>query len=372
MADMRLTKLAELLVNYSTEVQPGENVLVEATGIENALVKEIVKAIHKAGGRPFVNLRDPQITRELVLGATEEQMNAWGEYDSHQMDQMQAYIAIRGGSNSYEMSDVPADRMKLYQSLYSHPVHSMNRVKRTKWVVLRYPTPSMSQLAGKSTEGFEDFYFDVCTLDYEKMSRAMDPLVELMNKTDKVRLVGPGTDLSFSIKGIGGVKCCGKRNIPDGEVYTAPVKDSINGVLTYNTPTPYQGFTFENVSFTFENGKIVKATANDTERLNKILDTDEGARYIGEFSLGFHPYILDPMKDTLFDEKIDGSFHFTPGQAYDTAFNGNVSAIHWDIVCIQRPEYGGGEVWFDDRLIRKDGRFVVPELEILNPENLKG
>jgi aminopeptidase len=371
MADARFTKLADLLVNYSTEVQPGENVLVEAIGIDAALVKEIVKTVHKAGGRPYVTIRDQKITRELLMDATEEQMNTWADYDNYMMDQMQAYIAVRGGENLYELSDVPADKMKNYQTLYSHKVHSENRVKRTKWVVLRYPSPSMAQLAGKSTAAFEDFYFDVCTLDYKKMEQAMDPLQELMNKTDKVRIVGPGTDLTFSIKGIGSVKCCGKRNIPDGEVYSAPVRDSINGTLTYNTPTPYQGFTFENINFTFENGKIVKATANDTERLNKILDTDEGARYIGEFSLGFHPYILEPMKDTLFDEKIVGSFHFTPGQCYDAAKNGNKSAIHWDIVCIQRPEYGGGEIWFDDRMIRKDGRFVVPELEILNPENLK-
>ncbi|WP_058302735.1 aminopeptidase [Gorillibacterium timonense] len=371
MKDPRLAKLADILVNYSTSIQPGENVLIEAIGIENPLVQEIVKAVHAAKGNPFVAIRDPQITRTLVLDSTEEQISTWSDIDNYMMNQMQAYIGIRGGSNSYEMADVPAEQMKSYQALYNHKVHSENRVKRTKWVILRYPTPAMAQLAGKSTEEFEDFYFDVCTLDYRKMEKAMDPLEELMKKTDKVRIVGPGTDLSFSIKDIGAVKCCGKRNIPDGEVYSAPVRDSVNGVLSYNTPSPYQGFTFENVKLTFENGKIVKAEANDNERINKIFDTDEGARYIGEFSFGFHPYIKDPMKDTLFDEKIDGSFHFTPGQCYDAAYNGNKSAIHWDMVCIQRPEYGGGEIWFDDRLIRKDGRFVVPELEILNPENLK-
>ncbi|WP_040949570.1 aminopeptidase [Gorillibacterium massiliense] len=371
MADIRYAKLADLLVNYSTEVQPGENVLVEATNVEKALVNEIVKAVHKAGGHPFVTLRDTSVTRQLLMNATDEQLKIWADFDKNTMDQMQAFIGISSRDNIYELSDVPTDRMNAYQSLYSHKVHSNTRVKNTKWVVLRYPNGSMAQLAGKSTEAFEDFYFDVCTLDYRKMELAMDPLEELMSKTDKVRIVGPGTDLSFSIKGIGAVKCCGKRNIPDGEVYSAPIRDSVNGTLSYNTPTPYQGTTFENVVFTFENGKIVKATSNDTDRMNEILDTDEGARYIGEFSLGFHPGILEPMKETLFDEKIAGSFHFTPGQCYDRAYNGNVSAVHWDIVCIQRPEYGGGEIWFDDRLIRKDGRFVVPELEGLNPENLK-
>ncbi|GAX91300.1 aminopeptidase [Effusibacillus lacus] len=371
MLDPRLSKLADVLVNYSTRVQKGENVLIEAFGIDPALVKELVKAVHKAGGNPFVNLRDQSVIRQLVLEGTEEQMRTWAEFDRFQMEKMQAYIGIRGGYNISEMSDVPDDKMRLYSSLYNHVVHSSTRVKKTRWVVLRYPNPSMAQLANMSTEAFENFYFDVCTMDYAKMSKAMDPLKELMDKTDRVKITGPGTELTFSIKGIGSVKCDGGLNIPDGEVYSAPVRNSVNGVISFNTPTPYQGFTFENVRLEFKDGKIVNATANDTERINKILDTDEGARYIGEFAIGFNPYIREPMKDILFDEKIDGSFHFTPGQCYDDAFNGNQSAIHWDMVMIQRPEYGGGEIWFDDRLIRKDGRFVIPELEGLNPENLK-
>lgn len=238
-------------------------------------------------------------------------------------------------------------------------------------VYLRYPTPSMAQLANKSTEAFEQYYFDVCTMDYAKMAKAMQPLKELMERTDRVKIIGPGTELTFSIRGIPAIPCPGEYNIPDGEVFTAPVRDSVNGVITFNTPSPYQGFTFEQVRLEFVDGKIVHATANDTERLNKILDTDEGARYIGEFALGVHPVIREPMQDILFDEKIDGSFHFTPGRCYDEASNGNISNIHWDMVMIQRPEYGDGEIWFDDQLIRKDGRFLLPELAPLNPENLK-
>jgi len=371
MMDPRLERLADVLVNYSTDVQPGDNVLIEAFGIDNALVRAVVRQVHKAGGRPYVNLRDHQVTRELLLSASEEQIRTWAEYDQKQMSMMQAYIGIRGGNNIYEMSDVPDEKMKLYNRLYNHPVHSMTRVRKTKWVVLRYPSPSMSQLASMSTDAFEELYFNVCTMDYSRMSAAMDALVDLMNRTDRVRLVGPGTDLSFSIKDIPAIKCDGKLNLPDGEVYTAPVRNSVNGMITFNTPSPYNGFVFENVRLRFENGKVVEAAANDSERINRILDTDEGARYVGEFSIGFNPYIREPMKDILFDEKIDGSIHFTPGQAYENAYNGNDSSIHWDMVLIQRPEYGGGEIYFDDRLIRKDGRFVVPELECLNPENLK-
>ncbi|WCR29244.1 aminopeptidase [Paenibacillus thiaminolyticus] len=371
MKDPRLQKLAQNLVGYSINVQPGENVLIEMIGSERELVTMLVDEVAARGGRPFVQLTDRKVLRSLIKNASEEQMKTWREYDLLRMQNMQGYIGIRAGENANEMSDVPEDKMKLYDAIYSHPVHMEERVKRTKWVVLRYPNASMAQLANTSTEAFEDFYFDVCNLDYSKMDKAMESLKALMDRTDKVRLTGPGTDLTFSIRGIGAIKCSGQNNIPDGEVYTAPVRDSVTGTLTYNTPSIYNGFTFENISFRFENGKIVEATSNDTARINHILNSDEGARHIGEFAIGVNPYILHPMKDTLFDEKIAGSIHFTPGQAYETADNGNRSSIHWDLVLIQRPEYGGGEMYFDDVLVRKDGLFVIPELECLNPEHLK-
>ncbi|WP_027090981.1 aminopeptidase [Cohnella thermotolerans] len=371
MRDPRLQKLAANLAGYSIDVRPGDNVLIEMIGSERELLKCLIEEVAKRGGHPFVEIEDRSVTRTLLRNATEEQLKTWAAYDLNRMERMQGYIGIRASGNASEWSDIPPDKLKLYESIYQHPVHLEQRVKRTKWVVLRYPNDSMAQLANKSTEAFEDFYFDVCNLDYAKMDRAMEPLHALMERTDKVRIVSPGTDLTFSIKGIGAKKCSGKRNIPDGEVYSCPIRDSVNGTIAYNTPSVRNGFTFENIRFTFENGKIVHATANDTDRINQVLDTDEGARYIGEFSLGFNPYILHPMKDTLFDEKIAGSLHFTPGQAYEDCDNGNRSSVHWDLVLIQRPEYGGGEIYFDDVLIRKDGLFVLPELQGLNPEALK-
>lgn len=371
MVDPRITKLAHNLVNYSCNVQPGEKVLIESISLELPLVQELIKKVYQAGGIPFVSIKNPSVDRALLMGASQEQMQLMAKYEGARMSDMQAYIGIRSGNNAAELSDVPGEKMELYNKHFWHKVHGEIRVPKTKWVVLRYPSPSMAQLANTSIEAFEDFYFDVCNLDYARMSEAMDPLVELMNKTDKVRIVGPGTDLHFSIKGLPAVKCAGERNIPDGEVYTAPVKDSVNGFITYNTPAPYQGFTYENVRLEFQNGKIVQATANDTARINQVFDTDEGARYVGEFAIGVNPYITKPMKDTLFDEKIAGSIHFTPGSSYDDCFNGNKSAIHWDLVYIQTPEYGGGEIYFDDVLIRKDGRFVLPQLVGLNPEKLK-
>ena len=368
--DPRITTLAKNLINYSVSLQKGERLLIEVYDDGLPLVKALVAEAFAVGALPFVTVKNNSVQRALLLGASAEQLDLIAGWEAARMKEMDAYIGLRAGFNASELSDVPSSQMELYQQRWWHPVHSELRVNQTKWCILRYPNAAMAQLAGMSSEAFTDFYFDVCNLDYEKMSSAMNPLVSLLEKTDRVRISGPGTDLSFSIKDIPAVKCCGLRNIPDGEVYTAPVKDSVNGRLTYNTPSVYQGVTYENISFEFKDGKIVKATANNENGINKVLDTDPGARFIGEFALGVHPHIAKPMKDTLFDEKIKGSFHFTPGNAYNCADNGNRSAIHWDLVCIQTAEYGGGEIWFDDRLIRKDGRFVIAELEGLNPEIL--
>ncbi len=371
MRDARYEKLAKNMMEYSVALQPGEKVLIDVTDGEVPLAREMIRAAYAVGGMPFVWNKESQLNRELIRGASEEQVKMWGAFDRAVMEQMDAYISIRASRNVNELAGLPAEKMKQFAENYTKPVHFEVRVPKTKWCILRYPNESMAQSANMATEDFEDFFFDVCTLDYAKMSEAMNPLRELMERTDKVHIKGPGTDLSFSIKGIGAVKCDGRLNIPDGEVYSAPVRDSVNGTVQFNAPTLYNGTTFDNIRLTFKDGKIVEAVANDTEAINRIFDTDEGARYIGEFSIGFNPYILNPMKDILFDEKIAGSFHFTPGNCYDDAYNGNHSNIHWDLVCIQRPEYGGGEIWFDDVLIRKDGSFVIPELLGLNPENLK-
>lgn len=370
--DPRIEKLAHNLVNYSTKVKKGDKVLLNCIGDEpRPLIRQLVKEVYKVGGVPFVKITDPQIQREMLMGATEDQLKAKASWDSMEMEAMDCFISVRGMANITETADVPGEKMALYMMHYNKPVHSEIRANTTRWVVLRYPTPAYAQLNNTSTEAFEDYYFNVCNLDYSKMDKAMDPLKELMDKTDKVRIIGPGTDLSFSIKGMPAIKCAGELNIPDGEVFTAPVKDSINGTLAYNAPAEYQGFTYENIKLTFENGKIIDATANDTERITTVFNTDEGARFVGEFAIGVNPYILHPMKETLFDEKIMGSFHFTPGNAYQNCDNGNRSAIHWDLVCIQTEEYGGGQIYFDDVLVRDNGLFVLDELKCLNPENLK-
>ena len=370
MQDLRINELAKNLINYSCELKKGEKVLIEAKGVDYMIVNALVKEAYKVGAMPFVEIFDNRVTRELLLGQTEEQAKLRQKYDIYRMEEMDAYIGIRGGENSNELADVPSDKLRIESSFYTHPVHHNVRVKKTKWVILRYPNQGMAQAAGTSTDAFEDFYFKVCNLDYSKMDRAMDALKKRLDNADKVRIIAKDTDISFSIKGIGSKKCSGHCNIPDGEIYTAPVKNSVNGTITYNAPSIKDGFKFENVSLTFKDGKIIKATANDSKKLNAILDTDEGARYVGEFSFGVNPYIVKPMGDILFDEKISGSIHFTPGSCYETCSNGNDSAVHWDLVLVQTKEYGGGEIYLDGELIRKDGLFVVDDLLCLNPENL--
>ncbi len=370
MRDPRNARLAQLIIRHSTRLQPGETILIESFDVNQGLVLDLVDEAYRAGGVPLVFLRSQAVNRQLLLGTNEAQLTAQAAIERFQMEQSKAYVGLRGADNSSELADVPADKMSLYTKLLQRPVHLDYRVNHTKWVVLRYPTPSMAQMANMSTEAFEDFYYRVCTLDYTRMSDAMQPLVERMKRADQVQLKGPGTDLRFRIKDIGVVPCEGRRNLPDGECYTAPLRDSVEGTISFNTPSLYLGTTYENLSFTFEGGRIVKANGSPGDKLAALLDTDEGARYVGEFSLGFNPFILTPMKDTLFDEKIAGSLHFTPGQAYKEADNGNRSQIHWDLVLIQRPEYGGGEVWFDGDCIRRDGHFLPTELQGLNPERL--
>ncbi len=365
--DPRNEALAEVLINHSTRLKRGEKILIEAIGVDPAIVKAVMRAAKKRGGIPLVTIKDPEIMREILKNATEEQLKLVASLEKSRMKKMDAYVGLRGSHNIYELSDVPSKQMKLYMAKWMKPVHLDVRVSDTKWVVLRYPSPSMAQQAGMSTEAFEKFFFTVCTVDYKAMGKAMTPLVRRMRKTDKVHIKGRGTDLSFSIKSIPVVKCSGEKNIPDGEVFTAPVRDSINGEVTFNAPSVSQGITFENIHLIFEKGKVVKAECNETKRLNEILDGDAGARYVGEFALGVNTQVTRPMKDTLFDEKISGSFHMALGNAYEgEADNKNRSQIHWDLVCIQTPAYGGGTISFDGTVIRKNGRFVPKDLKPLD------
>jgi aminopeptidase len=365
MHDPRIDSLSRQLVRYSTKVKKGDMVWIDLFDAPREVGQSLIREVVAAGGRPMVRLHDAVLTREQMLYAQEDQYELMAENQLALMKETDCYIAVRGSHNITEASDVPAEKMKMVMAKL-RPVQN-ERVNNSRWVVLRWPTSSMAQQAGMSTQAFEDFYFRVCLLDYAALLPAMKVLKKLMDQTSQVHITGPGTDLKFSLKGLKAIACGGNHNIPDGECFSAPVKTSVEGVISYNAPSIYQGIAFDSVRLEFSKGKIVKASANNTEGINKIFDSDEGARYIGEFAIGFNREIKEPMRDILFDEKIAGSFHFTPGQAYEgIADNGNRSQVHWDLVNIQRPEYGGGEIRFDGKVIRKDGQFLLPELKALN------
>lgn len=365
MHDARIDALARQLVRYSTALKKGEKVLLDLHDVPDSIGLALIREARAKGALPFLRVQQGRLTREMLKGADDAQYTVLAKHLLAEMKDMDAYIAIRGGHNIAETSDVPAARMQLAMKHMRAVIDY--RVKKTKWCVLRWPSSSMAQQAGMSTEAFEDFYFRVCLLDYKALVPAMTALKNLMDQTDRVEITGPGTDLKFSIKGIPALFSGGNYNIPDGEVFTSPVRDSAEGVITYNAPTIYQGIPFDGIRLEFSKGKIIKAEAGaKTKQINKILDSDEGARYIGEFALGFNPEIREPMRDILFDEKIAGSFHFTPGQAYEEADNGNRSQVHWDMVSIQRKDYGGGEIRFDGKVIRKDGVFLPKALAKLN------
>ncbi|MDR2667803.1 MAG: aminopeptidase, partial [Puniceicoccales bacterium] len=363
--DPRFGQLASVLVDFSMDVQSGERVMIDATAVPHGMVVALMRAVQKRGGRPFFKNFPAKIKREFLCGGDGKDFEVVGELELQAIKKMHCYAALRGADNAFELSDVPAEQQQIYAKMLKK-AHDY-RVNHCKWVVLAWPNESAAQLAKMSTEAFEDFFFRACTFDYSKLGAGMEALKARMERCDRVHIIAPGTDLRFSIANVGAVPCMGKFNIPDGEIFTAPLRESVEGTITYNTPSLQRGICFENVAFTFEGGRIVDASANNTDALNSILNSDGGARYIGEFALGVNPFIMNPICDTLFDEKISGSLHFTPGQAYEgPADNGNRSQIHWDLVQIQRPEFGGGEIYFDGELIRKDGLFLPKELRQLN------
>jgi aminopeptidase len=370
--DPRDRELARRLLTYSVRAQKGNMVYIHCVGDDTlGLGAALVEEAGRLGAGPYLAFSDPAIDRAFLLSADEGSIQRLGKYETTLMENTDCYIGIRGADNIFESADVPSEKMGWYMKHVRQPAHLDVRVRKTRWVVLRYPNASMAQLSQQSTASFADFYYRVCLVDYAKMDKAVQPLADLMRRTDRIHIKGTGTDLTLSIKDIGVVPCTGEHNIPDGECFTAPVRDSMNGVIQFNTPTSESGFGYENICLRFEKGKVVEASAanpEQTRRLNEVLDRDEGARYIGELAIGFNPMVLHPMRDTLFDEKIAGSLHMALGQCYEQAENGNRSSLHWDIVLIQRPDYGGGEIWFDDVLIRKDGLFVLDELRGLNPD----
>ena len=364
--DERLKKLSNTIVNYSIEVKENDRVLIQYENSEcKPLIKCLIKDIYKNKGIPSVRLCDNELYTLIKEGANSKTVDEIVKQKQFDVDNFDCFIRICYTENEYEDRNVDKDIRKELGAK-SQSVDDI-RINERRWVLLNYPSLVDAYKAKMKYDDFYDFSMDVMNVDYASLNEKIKPLKDLMEKTDKVRILGPNTDITFSIKGMKAVPCCGTANIPDGEIYTAPIKNSVNGVINYNTPSPYRSNIFNNIKLEFKDGKIINATCNENQNeLEEIFDIDEGARYIGEFALGFNPMITKPMGDILYDEKIMGSLHFTPGRCYEDCSNGNISSIHWDLVLIQTEEYGGGEIYFDDVLIRKDGKFVLDELKDLN------
>lgn len=364
--DSRIEKLSKTIVDYSISVKENDRVLIQYENSEcKPLVKCLIKDIYKNKGIPYVRLFDNELDALIKEQANTKVMDEIVKMKKYDVDNFDCFIRICYTENEYEDKNVDKEiRNELGKK--SREVDDI-RINERRWVLLNYPSLIDAYKAKMKYDEFYNYSLDVMNVDYKSMSEKIKPLKDLMEKTDKVRILGPNTDITFSIKNMPAIPCCGNANIPDGELYTAPIKDSVNGIITYNTKSPYHGNVFNNISLEFKDGKIIKATCLENQKeLEDIFNTDEGARYVGEFSLGFNPMITKPMGDILYDEKIMGSIHFTPGCCYEDCSNGNKSSIHWDLVLIQTKEFGGGEIYFDDVLIRKDGKFVLDSLQSLN------
>lgn len=358
-------KLAQQLLEHSTELKSDENIMIQLVGLNGiGLIRALVEAVREIGAHPFVKIEDSETNRILLERGDSTFWEHQATVDQLPlMKQMDAFIGIRASENIYENSSVSSEANSAYSKNFLNPVHFKQRVDHTKWVVLRYPSAAFAMNAKMTTSDFYQFYYDACLLDYSKLENAMKPLEALLRETDTIKLEGVGTDIEFSVKGQNWIPCFGKRNIPDGELFSSPIIDSVNGEITY-APSVYQGKPFEFVKLKVENGVVVDFDSSNNDALKEILDTDKGSRRFGEFSFGLNPVIKNPMYDILFDEKIYGSNHLTLGKDYEIASNGNSSNIHWDLVCI------GADVYLDNELVRKGRLFVKDELKGLNPDRL--
>jgi aminopeptidase len=358
--------MAEVIVTYSTEVKKGDIVQISAYGTATEpLLKEVYRLCLEKGAR-YIDYRitSPEVGRLFYNHADEEQLKYFPQHKMDFMKKVDVYIGIAAVENSMQLAKARQESIVAYDRVM-RPILD-ERVKHSRWVICRYPTNGSAQDAKMSLEEYEDFLFSACNIEWGEESKKQEKLKKLMDSADRVHIKASDTDITFSIKGMKAMKCDGRHNLPDGEVYTAPVRESVEGYITYNCPSVYQGKEFGNVRLEFEKGRIVKATSPGMDApLNKVLDTDEGARYIGEFAIGINPNIKEPMRNILFDEKIFGSIHLTPGQCYEECDNGNKSAVHWDLVKILK---GDGEICFDGAVIQKDGVFVHNDLLELNPE----
>jgi len=345
----RLALLADRIANYSLKLKKGDRCLIAAGHSAMPLVNAFAGTCVEIGAVPIPYFMDDELTRLFLCSLPQDDDIALAETIAtfvdpihRMMDGVEAVVVIRSKETDTPYAGATGKTLQHFQNKFGQLFHRFTNEKR--WVVLDWPTALQAEKANLSYEAFYKFVMDISLVDYAAMHAAALPAKAVLDAADRVHIHGPGTDLHFSKKGINTIIGAAANSYPDGELYTAPVKTSVEGYVTFTVPSIYMGQTFEGIRLAFSHGKIVEATckSGDADALTAIFETDEGASYIGEFALGINPDVNQPMNDIHYDEKIAGSFHFTPGNCYNDAYNGNRSAIHWDLVCMQTPEYGGG------------------------------
>ena len=359
--------VANHLIEKSIKLQEGENLLIDIVNTDSMpLVYALIDKVREKKANVYTNIVDKKMFAKLIKNTNNNEIKTLADIDEFRMKKMDAYIGITSLSNKYDLKNIDLDILNMYSAEYTYKVHIKERVKNTKWCILNYPTELAAESSKMDDDEFFEFWGKANVMNYDELNEDILKLKKLIDNTDKVKIIGKDTDLTFSIKDIPSIPCLGEHNLPDGEIFTAPVRESVNGYIKYNTKTMYNGVEFKNIFFRFENGKIIEAYSEiNNEKLEEILNIDEGARYIGEFAIGLNKEIKQLVQNTLYDEKIAGSFHLTPGAAYSEADNGNESKIHWDIVYLEKDdEYS--KMYFDDILIREKGQFVIDELKSLN------
>ena len=354
---------ARQIVEKSCQVKQGELVMISLLGLGGLeLVDAIQDELSRIGADCILYTRDTKMFKKWIINASEKAMELEAQSQTELVRKADVYIGLNAQENAMELGDIPREKMFAFVRSQKELVAERTRRRNLACMV---PTPAMAQVNQMSTDAFSRYFFGAVTYDFDRQRQGLAALQRRMEQAEAVRITAPDTDLTMKLGKIPVIVCDGKANLPDGEVFTAPVVDSVQGTIRFNAPSTYRGRRFENVCLTFRDGKVVEASANDP-MIHQILDTDPGCRFLGEFAVGTNPMVTQPMANVLFDEKLCGSIHLALGDSYPFADNGNKAGIHWDLVLMMQPERGGGQLYFDGELIMDNGRFLPPDLQELN------
>jgi aminopeptidase len=354
MVDDRIKKLAKVLVEHSIVVKKGSVIKISFGWEAKELAHECYKLILKKGALAITNVIVPGFGYTYYKIAKEEQLKKEPIIAKFEAENIDGFISIGSEYNTREFTNIDSKKIAIRKKIVN-PISEIV-LKKDNWVGCDFPTHASAQDAGMSLEEFEKYFFTAVNRNWEKEGKRMDVLKRMIDKAKTVRIVTNNTDIKFSIKNRTAIKCYGKRNMPDGEVYVAPVENTVEGFIKYDFPAIASGKEVKDIYLEFKKGKVVNAVSSTHQDfLNSMLDTDEGARYLGEFGIGTN-FALDKfIKNTLFDEKMGGTIHLALGMAYKRGGGKNESAIHWDMI---KDMKNGGELFFDDKLIQKNGKFT--------------